>query len=302
MRCPYSTSGRIPSEPKTPIQLTATRIAKNAAQNAGTILFGSNAHNSQIERRANICRSCEFAQNETCGLCGCGFKRKQQRRSSWCPVLKWDGDIERFAEQTQNSTIAVGITTCPRKEPTLHESWESITDAGFRVITIEDKNRDGAWNTFRRGLAQLVASHPNASAYLMFQDDVKVAKNLAEYLPSILWPDDKTGIVSLYCSGLYKFSENGLHQRNGTTWGALALCFTPLSARLFIKTTAMGNKGDAVVDKRTSRWCKENGLSYWIHSPSLVQHTGKTSTISRLGMMRSRRAKEFCEDASEFIQ
>ena len=214
---------------KTPIELSKWRIAKNAIQHSKTILFGSKAHNSQIERRANVCRTCEFAKEKTCALCGCGFEAKQQKRSSFCPVLKWDGDVERFANETPHNHVAVGITTCERKEPTLMETRDSLTAAGFRYHTIiTDVNKDGAWNTFRRGLAQLIASYPNASAYLMFQDDVAVAKGLAEYLPSILWPDESTGVVSLYCCGMYRFDSDGLHLRNGTTWGALALCYAAI--------------------------------------------------------------------------
>ncbi len=285
------------------IDLSAMRKAKNFAGSLPRIIAGRRTTGEAREQRLAICNACEFiSRRGNCQLCGCSIKWKRKYVGERCPILKWNEDTERFKWDVERlSRLAIGITTCERKEPTLQASLESIRAAGFEnPMVVEDAQHRGSWNTFRMTLATMIAKWPSADAFLIFQDDVNVSTNTRDYLHRVLWPDDKnTGVCSLYCSGIYSPSiTTGWERHHTETYGALALCFTPSSARLFIAQTLPGQQGEARVDLKVGRWCRSAGLSYWIHVPSLVEHTGVTSTISRLKMMRSRRAKKFCEDAA----
>lgn len=297
--CPYTQRENRGVSQQTAIQLAATRKAANFARAVPRIVGGKRTKKPEREAREAVCNACEFKSGSSCGLCGCSVKWKLKYRGESCPVLKWEGDKERFKWKPKPATIACGITTCPREQQTIRESLDSIRQAGFqRISVVEDKNRDGAWNCFRRCLAQTVASNPEADAFVLFQDDVLVARNTRDYLLSVLWPDgETTGVVSLYCSGMYRFTEPGFHQRNGRTWGALALCFTPYAARLLLADTTPARKGEAVVDGKVSRWCVDAGLGYYVHWPSLIQHTGATSTVSKEPLGTTRRARVFVDDA-----
>ena len=284
--------------PPTPqIHLSASQKMVNFSRALPSIIGGKRTTALEREAREALCEACEFG-GQSCSLCGCRLQLKQKLAKQSCPILKWDGDRERFRQNEKPKTIASAVTTCPREQPTLTESLNSIRAAGFDPRVIEDEQRHGAWNTFRRGLAQIIASSPHADAYLMFQDDVRVSASTKGYLLSMLWPDN-AGVCSLYCSGMYRPSiEQGWEQHASETYGALALCLTPLFARVLLSETEPRRKGEAVVDLKVGRLCRKAGFSYWIHVPSLVQHTGHTSTISDLPIMRTRRAAHFVEDAA----
>lgn len=53
----------------------------------------------QIIKRHDICRTCEFFKDDTCGKCGCPLTRNQQfvSKLAWadqeCPVGKWGKEI-----------------------------------------------------------------------------------------------------------------------------------------------------------------------------------------------------------------
>lgn len=47
------------------------------------------ASKEEVDRRMNICGSCEFFKDERCQKCGCFMKVKVLAQSSVCPVAKW---------------------------------------------------------------------------------------------------------------------------------------------------------------------------------------------------------------------
>src|SRR5262245_25916710 len=112
---------------------------------------------------------------------------------------------------------AVGITTAPRREPTLgicadaviRAGWERpqlFVDAGSQIPkhlrslpgTWRDQ-RIGAWPNFFLALAELVQTHPQADAFMLLQDDAYLydTDNVREYLEQVLWPGPEPGLVSL---------------------------------------------------------------------------------------------------------
>lgn len=286
---------------RTRISMPRSRAVGNFMRAIPRIARSRKLSRQEMDARHEVCLSCEFFDGRSCDICGCRVRMKRRYESERCPVLRWTGDRELYSfDLSRTIVIATAMTTCKRKEPTVNESLQSVADAGFdRPLVVEDLDKMGAWNTFRRALATLISHRPQADAYLMLQDDIRVSANCRSYVQKALWPSGSdTGACSLYCSGMYEHGDDGWNRHTTDTFGALAICFTPLSARLFIAGTSPSRRGEAQVDLRVGRWCRLAGMSYWIHYPSLVEHTGMTSTISGLPMMRSRRAKAFCEDAS----
>ena len=282
----------------TPISLSLAQKARNLAGSTSAIVFGKRTTQEQRSAREAVCNSCEFQDKNSCAVCGCRLSQKRKFDEVLCPVLKWDGDVEKFQCEPNVTSIACGVTTCQRREPTLEKTVESLRMAGFFPQVVEDTNRTGSWNAFRRCLAQIIASAPTATCYAVFQDDVKVSLGAAQYLRDTLWPRN-AGVLSMYRCGMFPEVRRGWIEHSGQTYGGLAFLFNPLSARRLIADTTPARMGECVSDLKVGRWCKKSGFDFYMHSPSLVQHTGRTSTVSGLGMAKSRRASEFCDDVAK---
>ena len=57
---------------------------------------------------------------------------------------------------------------------------------------------------------ELLMREPEADAYLLVQDDAVLADfAVRDYLGRILWPGDRPGLVSLYCSHAYCSDDAG---------------------------------------------------------------------------------------------
>ena len=144
----------------------------------------------------------------------------------------------------------------------------------------------GAWPNWLLGLSELYLREPKADAYLMVQDDVTFAGGLRKYLEETLWPDKRLGVVSLHTAS---------HQDRGdlqgyyasdcgwAAWGAQAYVLPNASARALLAHPRIINHrhrgprdGLANVDSIIGKWCKDSGLAYYFHTPSLTQHTGET--------------------------
>ena len=219
---------------------------------------------------------------------------------------------------------AVGVTTAPRREPTLKQTLHSLADAGWDQSRLfaepeteipagfEDlpiTRRDqllGAFPNWYLGLAELVMREPRADAYLMCQDDVLFSEGLRAYLEESLWPESEVGVVSVYCPSHYAVGrEPGFHaeDRGWHSWGALAYVLPADSARALlcdVRVVEHRLNGPASglrnIDSVVGRWCREAGRSYIVHVPSLAQHIGETSTIwTGTRNSQRRRADRFME-------
>lgn len=220
------------------------------------------------------------------------------------------------------SRWAVGVTTAPRDEPTLQQSLESLAKAGFETprlfaepgTEIPDKfahlpmsHRDqtlGAFPNFYLGMSELFMRDPQAEAYLICQDDVLYAEGLREYLERHLWPSENTGVVSVYCPSHYaRDKPDGFHieNRGWSAWGALAYVIpNRVMRRLLAEPTFLAHRqgGKAAglknVDSVVGAACQRLGLDYYVHSPSLAQHIGESSTLwSHASAAGRRRANDF---------
>jgi len=127
---------------------------------------------------------------------------------------------------------AVGITSAPRKNPTLARCVRSVQRGGFDPIVFAEPGTEtadvdaeivtrperlGCWRNYVQTLRDLLERFPEAQAVMIVQDDVVFAPELREFLESELWPSTKVGCVSLYTPNYPSYEEH----HNGSQPGLL---------------------------------------------------------------------------------
>lgn len=206
-------------------------------------------------------------------------------------------------------SIAVAVTTAPRKVDYLPQTLASIMAAGFDGVASEDDSAVGSYRNFKLALAETAKSE--ADACLIFQDDIQVARGLWDWLLAGGWPEDpaRIGVVSLYTAGPNARATDGWHALDLTVtkerplpwsraYGALAIMMPKLSAERFLKAN-WKPESKSKTDLNLGQWCCATGLSWWLHSPSLVQHIGEVSTLHDFGLNDYRVASRFVSDVSQ---
>lgn len=215
---------------------------------------------------------------------------------------------------------AVGVTTAPRRVPTVDQCLTSMAQAGWgiprlfiepgdasspslssfsEVATTRRANTMGAFPNWYLGLSELYLREPHADAYLISQDDGIFAKGVKDYLESKLWPAARIGVVSLYCpshehvEGSVGFLEI---DRGWGAWGAVAYVFSNPGLRSLLSDAVVLNHrhhgpsdGLRNIDAVVGSWCQRNQLPYFVHVPTLVQHVGATSTVKKQGRLKGSR-------------
>jgi hypothetical protein len=202
---------------------------------------------------------------------------------------------------------AVGVTTAPRRLPTLDWCLDSLIRAGWvtprlfvdSAVTVAGRFADlpvslrdgklGAWPSYYLALVELLMREPEADAFFLVQDDVILydREDLRDYLEQALWPADPVGAVSLFCSSAYTHPTPGWHSRpEPWFWGAQAFVFPRDSARRFVADPdVLGHRwsdryrGLAHIDVVIGEWAARHGLPIFHPTPSLAQHVGDTSTL-----------------------
>jgi hypothetical protein len=202
---------------------------------------------------------------------------------------------------------AVGVTSAPRRRPTLDWCLDSLIRAGWETprlfidsaVTIGERfaglpvslreGKLGAWPNYYLTLVELLMREPEADAFLLVQDDVVLfdRQNLREYLEEALWPADPVGAVSLFCSSAYTRTEPGWYApEDAWVWGAQAFVFPRESAKRFVADPLVlehrwsyCHRGLANIDTVIGQWAARHGLPICYPSPSLAQHVGDTSTL-----------------------
>jgi glycosyltransferase involved in cell wall biosynthesis len=197
---------------------------------------------------------------------------------------------------------AVAVLTAPRSNPTLRATLESLMDAGFdnihlfaepdaaipaehsRLPLVRQRERQGPLRSFCIAARTLLACHPSADCYAIFEDDLSAARGLRHWCDQELWPADH-GVVSLYTSQVVCDDVPGWQTLNlgrYRTFGALAFVFQGAALRdlledVFVRrhVEAADTGADAVVGE----WALRRGIGIAYHSPSLIQHEGRTTSL-----------------------
>lgn len=147
-------------------------------------------------------------------------------------------------------------------------------------------------------LWELYVRNPAADRYAIFQDDFICYKNLRTYLDQCDYPEKGYW-------NLFSFMDNEPLVANANGWieakrltgrGAVALVFnrdavTTLLSSIHIANRPQDSKrGHRLVDGGVVQAFYNAGWTEYVHAPSLVQHTGK---VSSMGNTRHPSAKTF---------
>ena len=223
------------------------------------------------------------------------------------PFLKLDELIPLPKDRCGPSVTrwAVGVTTAPRREPTLEYCLDSIARAGWQEprlfldgtarlptrhahlpITWREDSV-GAWPNWYMALAELILQQPDADAYVMLQDDVVLFDRelLRLYLERVLWPGNRPGIVSLFYTGLNP--NTGWFEAQGAWhFSAQGIILAPGIARALLCDEDMSrawlaaSSGNHIpIPEVLHEWANRRRIDVWYANPSLAQHIGNTSTI-----------------------
>ncbi|MEM7387593.1 MAG: hypothetical protein AAF514_21880 [Verrucomicrobiota bacterium] len=201
----------------------------------------------------------------------------------------------------------VCVRSAPRKQATLSASLESLARAGWpdpflfvepgtdvpdgfptERLTVRTRTL-GNFPNFFVALAELVMLFPEADAYMMCEDDVSYCRGLRPYLEETLWPSNRLGVVSLHTPQHQDRGDvAGFYPANPGwgAWGAQAFVFPNAAARAYLRNPQILNhrrrgpgEGKCNADSVVGQWCEDTGLDYYLHTPSLTQHIGETSTL-----------------------
>ena len=220
------------------------------------------------------------------------------------PLSELLGEPERNGRTTK--VWAVGVTTAPRRQPTLETCLDYLVRAGWdsihlfvddRVPSLASRHRHlpvslrqpavGPWPNYYLALQELFLRYPDADVLMIVQDDACLydQESLPEYLDRVLWPTDPPGLVSLYCSSAYTNDHAGWHEISEEwVWGALAFAFPRERASQFLTDPEViahrwKSNGLRLIDEVIGKWAVHQNVPIHFPTPSLVQHLGTTSTI-----------------------
>jgi hypothetical protein len=202
---------------------------------------------------------------------------------------------------------AVGVTTAPRREPTLARCLDGLARAGWDAphlfmdgaVRVPDRfghlpgtlrsPAAGAWPNHYLALLELTLRQPEADAYMLLQDDALMydGENVRAYLEETLWPGGAAPIVSLFCPAPYTARRFGWHRfRWPWVWGAQAYIFSRAVAQRYLADRRVcrhrwrsARGGLTQIDVVLGRWAWWRRIPVWFPTPSLVQHIGDVSTL-----------------------
>jgi hypothetical protein len=220
-------------------------------------------------------------------------------------------------------TIAIAMTTAPRRKPTIHRALPSLREAGFDedvhvcaepgtfkklarprsddAHVHENSSRRGCFGNWKYAL-QRVLSRTSAAWLLIVQDDAIWLPGSASILRDQLRArqDLRTGFLSPYVTTKDVDSEfvDGWNEYRGgwNFWGAIALCLPRGAAEELLRHPRFAeHRGTQQVDAVVAASMLDLGHPSFVHVPSLVDHVGKTSTIGHddvAGILRGYRFGE----------
>lgn len=253
--------------------------------------------------------------------------------NSTCDEIEERGTVEQLLQMLSMpnysggtlTSWAVGITTAPRRQPTLERCLRSLQACGWDqlhlfidgdVSVAEEfsaasrttrQPAAGAWRNFYLSLSELLRRSPTATALMMVQDDALWPTHLPvrDYLEQIRWPDDGRFVISPYCCADYTEEKSGWHEfRDTWAYGAVALIFSRSAAEEFLADPIVVERCchdyQAGIDTVIGEWAKRRGIRVIFPTPSLVQHIGEVSTLwPTARAVGLRRATRFVGD--EFV-
>lgn len=222
-------------------------------------------------------------------------------------------EVSVESKHTSIRKWSYGVTTVPgRRDNLLPRTLTSLKLAGFdNPRLFVDGEKDGvSWfkqfgspvtsreptiRTFGNwflGAMELFIREPNADLYAIFQDDFVTYRNLRYYLERCTYPD--RGYWNLYTfpsnqqlapKTVHGGTKEGWYPSNQLGRGAVALVFdkkallTLFQQQHMVERPSHATRGHRAVDGGIVTALRKVGYSEYVHSPSLVQHTGVVSSM-----------------------
>jgi hypothetical protein len=189
--------------------------------------------------------------------------------------------------------------------------YQVYEQAGYNVVTRWPRAYTpqhwllSAWEIFLR--------NPDADRYAIFQDDLVMSKGVRRYLDSVPYPDNPKGYLNLYTfrgnEDMIRGKKRGFHlglplnsqgaqryhgrmQQKGL--GAVALVFSREVFMMLLSSNHMVNRfrdvtrRNVFIDGAIAEAMNQLNCWEYVHSPSLVQHTGLDSTMGHSGQQQAR--------------
>jgi hypothetical protein len=213
----------------------------------------------------------------------------------------------------------VGVTTVPqRRGDLLLKTLESLNAAGFvkpRLFVDGEKDAE-SWRAefglevtarfpvirthgnWFLALGELFIRTPNADRFAIFQDDLIAVKNLRPYLDLCKYPDNGYWNLLTFpqnqkgtTPGFYEapgYAMPGYAYKVQRGLGAVGLVFSRdaaleiLFAQHMVERPIDADRGWKAVDGGVVTAANKAGYREYVHSPSLIQHTGVKSTMGNL--------------------
>jgi hypothetical protein len=246
----------------------------------------------------------------------------QVELSNWLPLP------ELTLTSSGANEWAVGVTTAPRRLATLDACLDSVIQAGWSDVRLFMDDRVevadshaslpcsvrepklGAWPNYYVSLTELVMRHPNATAYMLVQDDSLFFGHpgLRSYLDTLVWPVEGPAMMSLFCPRYYTQANRGWQVMDGPWFCcALAFVFSRQAVQLLLADPVVLQHrwsphfggGTHGIDVIIGRWADRKGVPVYYPSPSLVQHIGEVSSIWETARVTGpRRADSFLGDVN----
>lgn len=219
----------------------------------------------------------------------------------------------------QKSWMYGVTTTHERVSTTLPKTLHSLGEAGFTNprLFVDDCPYEADFEQFdlevsyrcprirmfpnwMMGLSELYYRVPNADRYAIFQDDVVFIKNLRYYLDTIYFPENGYWNLYTYVNEKRFLQASppsddyvGFYESNQKGRGALALVFNRDMVIKILQSKHMANKvlhatkgyvrvDGAVIDAVTV----DIGGKEYVHSPTLVSHTGASFSVKKQAPIR----------------
>ncbi len=179
----------------------------------------------------------------------------------------------------------ITITTAPREPATLTATLLSLILAGWdaSLLHVCPDPGIGPWPHFLAVLQESLA-HDDWDMLLACQDDIQLARGARNYCDRTLGGLPPMSLASLYTCAAVEPPANrskGWWRIRNVLDAQGALCWAidrPMAEFLIERPRGRGERAQIDVWVREAVFTRH--LSYWTHTPSLVQHTGVVSTIS----------------------
>ncbi|WP_437225997.1 glycosyltransferase family 2 protein [Planctomicrobium sp. SH661] len=220
--------------------------------------------------------------------------------------------------------FAVGITSAPRRIPTLARCVDSVIASGFSPTVyaepdtrglqeisspvVQRSSRLGCFHNYLQTLRDLLAADPQAQAIVVFQDDVVIARKTREFLEHDLWPSDRIGAVSLYSPDFFSYElrkPSGFQRQRGRFLiGACAMVYPRQMAEALVTrhTHWRGCARGPEIQDETKKKAVDTWIGHALHAeqkhvyypnPSLCQHIATTSSLGHGGNHSLRKGRHF---------